>query len=210
MSMDMQTMFVSAALFVALPLVFVWESRDSVRTRHAAVLLVLALLCGAVAVAALVAGRAAPAGWAKLMPGLVLLGAGALGTLFLSAAVMTSIALLLRDEEAVEARRKARRYSGEPVRPSFAPLSRREVEFRLVFLLGAMASFWICVVGNMLASRSTTNFLRFVGLYAGPKDPRMLSWADTPGPYMLQLMLFGLLAVGFGIWTVVEYMKRFR
>jgi hypothetical protein len=77
------------------------------------VLFALALICGVVAVLSLGWAKASPAGWARLAPGLILLGAGALGGVLLSSAVMSLIALLLRDDEAAEFRREARKYSRE-------------------------------------------------------------------------------------------------
>ena len=200
----------ASIVFVALPLVFVWGARDSIRRVHVIVLFVLALVCGVVALLSLGWVKASPSGLARMAPAFLLLGAGALGGVLLSSAVMAMTALLLRDEGAVAFRREAREYSREPRRPSFAPLSRDEVNVRFLFSLGAMSALWICATAWMITTPSTPNFVRIVGLYAGPRAPRMLSLAHTPEPYMVQLLLFGLLAAAFSAWTVVMYLRYSR
>lgn len=200
----------ASIVFVALPLVFVWGARDSIRRVHVIVLFVLALTCGAVALLSLGWAEASPSGLARLAPAFVLLGAGALGGVLLSSAVMSLIALILRDEDAVEFRREARKYSREPRRPSLAPFSREETNVRFLVSLGSMAAFWISATAWMITSPTTPNFVRIAGLYAGPKAPRVLSLAQTPEPYMVQLLLFGVLAAGFSAWTLVMYLRYSR
>jgi hypothetical protein len=208
--METGDLVAAGIVLVALPLLFVWHARDAIRPRHVIALFSLALACGLVALLSLGWARAAPAGWARMGPAMILLGAGGLGAVLLSSAVMSLIALLARDEDAAEHRRQARQYSTEPRRPSFAPLSREETNIRFLTALGAMAAFWICATAHMITSASIPNFVRIVGLYAGPHAPRTLSFAHTPEPFMVQLLLFALLAAGFSAWTFVMYLRYER
>lgn len=194
-------------LFVAFPFLFVWSGRDRIEARHVAILFVLALLCGLVAGGAFLSVGGTTAGWARLAPGLVLLGAGAIGILLLSSAIMALAALVLRDERNVAFRRELDRYSGEPRRPSMAPYSGREWHTRFLLALFVGAAFWSIVTVHMIVSGSAVNYLRVVGLYRGPDDPRTLSFAHTPEPYMLQVLLFGLIAVAFLVASVVVYVR---
>jgi hypothetical protein len=208
--MSAADLLTASIVFVALPLVFVWSARDSIRRVHVIVLFGLALACGVAALLAFGWTRATPSGLGRLAPALLMLGAGALGGVLLSSAVMSLIALVLRDDDAVAFRREARKYSREPRRPSLAPFSREEINVRFLVSLGSMAAFWICATAWMITSASTPNFVRIVGLYAGPKAPRTLSFAQTPEPYMVQLLLFGMLAAGFSAWTLVMYLRYSR
>lgn len=88
---------VAAGLFLVLaPMLLVWSLRRSVRGKHAVVLLVLGGLAAAVALLALGWARDAPAGWAKMGPGLVLLAAGGLAAPLLASGLMALIIVLVR------------------------------------------------------------------------------------------------------------------
>lgn len=201
---------VSLIVFGAFPALIVWQLWDSLSPRHAVVPLVAAVVLGIAAAAAYAWLRGSPSGMARLVPALLLFGAGALGAFLLVVATMVGVSLAVRDERSVEAARQRRRASGEPIRPSMAPLSMKEVYFRLVFSLVLMALFWIGAVVHMVTSESMPNYLRAVGLFAGPNDPRVLSHASTPDAYFLQLSIFAALALAFSAWAVVAYLRRKR
>jgi len=197
-------------LLVGLPVFSVWEKRDSVKPAHAVFLLTFGLLLGAIAGFAFAQMRHAGAGWGGLGLAMIMFGAGALASILLSAGIMASLMLALRDEREVEARRQFRRHSGEPERPSLQPLSAREISTRLVVPLASMTILCIVAAVHTLRSASVPNYLRLLGLYRGPNDPRELSFAVTPAPYALQLGIVIIVAVGCAVWAIVVYMRRLR
>ncbi len=92
----MTDLLIAILFFVLAPMLLVWSLRRSVRGKHAVVLLVLGGIAAAVALMAVGWAKDAPSGWAKMGPGLILIGAGALAAPLLASGLMALLIVLVR------------------------------------------------------------------------------------------------------------------
>lgn len=200
------------ALGVVLPVVLVWRMRDAIRRWH------VGLMVALTAVAAVV-GRMA---WSVLpefrgslggaVPAVVLIGAVLLGVPLLVAALTGAVVLATRDPVAHARRESAFAASGEPRRPSFAPLSAREREGQFIQALAGLSAVFAFSVMRGLRATEVQNYLRIVPVFRRPGSPYQLSWAATPGLFALQVGIGATIAIVAGVtaWKRYQPYRRSR
>lgn len=205
-ALDFDTLALAIIFFVVAPLGFMSGStRDTISMRGVLLLYCAALLFGGVALGSWVMLPAFRGSLAGALPAMVLILALYLGGCFLSCALIATAFVLTRDEAASALRRRRDAESREPRRPSLALPSRSENVTRIAIAIGSLSLVSALYVLKMVMSERVPNHLRLVGLYAGPRDPLLLSFAATPGPYVLQLLVFGLIALALGGFALLLY-----
>lgn len=189
-------------LVVFIPMGFVWADRHRASGRRALVLGGLGLLCGFLALLMFLAARGGGLGAAG--PGLLVLGFGFVAAVLVSWAVQTAVvALVMPSQPAGRSRREALRRPQEPfdaigVRGLLAMAS---ISLISLISLGAM--------GWWLWTGQAVNLLRFIGI-RDRHVPDLLTHAQTPRLFTLQVLLVGMIALAAVIGTVAQYRSLSR